>query len=78
MAVHTLDTIASALLAAGRDPATPIACVQEGGTRSQRVLVSRLDAIADAAASFGLAAPAVIVIGEVVSMIDQLASSPPT
>jgi uroporphyrin-III C-methyltransferase/precorrin-2 dehydrogenase/sirohydrochlorin ferrochelatase len=74
MAVHTLDTIASALLAAGRDPATPVACVQEGGTPSQRVLVSRLDAIADAAATFGLAAPAVIVVGEVVSMIDQLAS----
>lgn len=73
MAVHTLTPIADALLAVGRDPATPVACVQEGGTPSQRVLVSRLDEVATAAADFALAAPAVIVIGDVVHLIEQLA-----
>ena len=75
MAVHTLPAIADALLAAGRDPLTPVACVQEGGTSTQRVLVSCLEAVAKDAATFGLAAPSVIVIGEVVSVLDQLAAA---
>ena len=75
MAVHTLPAIADALLAAGRDPSTLVACVQEGGTPAQRVLVSSLEAVAKDAAEFGLVAPSVIVIGEVVGMIDQLAAA---
>jgi uroporphyrin-III C-methyltransferase/precorrin-2 dehydrogenase/sirohydrochlorin ferrochelatase len=75
MAVHTLPAIADALLVAGRDPETPVACVQEGGTSTQRVLVSSLETVAKDAATFGLAAPSVIVIGEVVSMLDQLAAA---
>ena len=74
MAVHTLSAIADALLIAGRDPETLVACVQEGGTPAQRVLVSSLESIAKAAADFGLAAPSVIVIGEVVGIVDQLAA----
>jgi siroheme synthase len=49
--------------------------VQEGGTSTQRVLVSSLEAVAKDAATFGLAAPSVIVIGEVVSVLDQLAAA---
>ncbi len=75
MAVPTLPAIADALLAAGRDADTLVACVQEGGTPAQRVLVSTLEMVAKAAAEFALAAPAVIVIGEVVGMIDQLAAA---
>ena len=75
MAVHTLPAIADALLTAGRDPSTLVACVQEGGTPDQRVLVSTLEAVAKAAAEFGLVAPSVIVIGEVVGMIEQLAAA---
>jgi uroporphyrin-III C-methyltransferase/precorrin-2 dehydrogenase/sirohydrochlorin ferrochelatase len=75
MAVHTLADIADALLAAGRDPLTPVACIQEGGTPTQRVMVSPLESVAKDAAAFGLAAPSVIVIGEVVSILDQLAAA---
>ena len=75
MAVHTLPAIADALMVAGRDPATPVGCVQQGGTPAQRVLVSSLENVAKAAAEFALAAPAVIVIGDVVSMIEQLATA---
>ncbi len=74
MAVHTLPAIADALLAAGRNPATSIACVQEGSTSNQRVLVSTLGEVKKAAADFGLAAPAVSVIGDVVSVLTQLQS----
>ncbi len=72
MAVHTLAPIADALLMAGRNPLTPVACIQEGGTPNQRVLVSPLEDVAKEAAAFGLAAPSVIVIGEVVSVLEQL------
>lgn len=75
MAVHTLPSIADALLAAGRPPATPVACVQDGGTRKQRVLVSQLNAVAKDAAEFALSAPAVIVIGEVVGLVEQIAAA---
>jgi uroporphyrin-III C-methyltransferase / precorrin-2 dehydrogenase / sirohydrochlorin ferrochelatase len=75
MAVHTLPAIADALLAAGRDPACAVACVQQGGTDAQRVLVSKLETVAKDAAEFALAAPTVIVIGEVVNMIERIAAA---
>jgi uroporphyrin-III C-methyltransferase/precorrin-2 dehydrogenase/sirohydrochlorin ferrochelatase len=75
MAVPRLPAIADALLQGGRDPATPVACVQQGGTPAQRVLVSSLEKVAKEAAEFALAAPAVIVIGEVVSLLEQLAAA---
>ena len=75
MAVHTLPAIADFLLLAGRDLATPVACIQEGGTPAQRVLVSSLEKVAKEAAAFGLAAPAVVVIGEVVSTLEQLSAA---
>jgi uroporphyrin-III C-methyltransferase/precorrin-2 dehydrogenase/sirohydrochlorin ferrochelatase len=74
MAVETLPAITEALLAAGRPPSTPIACIQEGATRNERVLVSQLDAAAKAAVDFGLSAPAVIVVGDVVRVRDQSAT----
>ena len=75
MAVPRLPAISEALLAAGRDPATPVACIQEGGTPGQRLLVSSLEKVAKEAAEFALSAPAVIVIGEVVSVLDQIAAA---
>jgi uroporphyrinogen III methyltransferase/synthase len=75
MAVPTLPAIADALLLGGRVPTTPVACVQQGGTPAQRVLVSSLEKVAKEAAAFALAAPAVIVIGEVVSLIEQLSAA---
>jgi uroporphyrin-III C-methyltransferase/precorrin-2 dehydrogenase/sirohydrochlorin ferrochelatase len=75
MAVPTLPSIADALLAGGRRPETPVACIQQGGTPTQRVLVSSLEKVAKEAAEFALAAPAVIVIGETVGLLAQLAAA---
>ena len=75
MAVHTLPAIADALLLGGRRPETPVACIQQGGTPAQRVLVSSLEKVAKEAAEFALAAPAVIVIGETVGLLAQLATA---
>jgi uroporphyrin-III C-methyltransferase/precorrin-2 dehydrogenase/sirohydrochlorin ferrochelatase len=71
MAVQTLPAISEALLAAGRPPTTPVACIQEGATSKQRILRDRLDGVAKAAADFGLAAPAVIVVGDVVRATEK-------
>jgi siroheme synthase len=65
MAVHTLPEVVAELLRQGMDPATPCACVENGGTSRQRVLTGDLAGIVAIAADAGLRAPAVTVIGAV-------------
>jgi uroporphyrin-III C-methyltransferase len=60
-----LARFAEGLIAAGRDPATPAACVQSATTPAQRVSVGTLATIAAAAERDGLESPVVTVIGEV-------------
>jgi uroporphyrin-III C-methyltransferase len=60
-----LARFAERLVAAGRDPGTPAACVQSATTAGQRVIVGTLATIAAAAERDGLESPAVTVIGEV-------------
>ena len=73
MGVAPLADVVRKLLAAGRPPATPAAVVSCGTTGGQRVVRSRLDAIARQARAAGIAAPAVIVIGDVVALGARLA-----
>ena len=70
MGVRNLPRIAEVLVANGRDPATPVAVIERGFRRDQRVTVGRLDAIAARAAERGVRPPAVIVIGGVVELYD--------
>ncbi len=63
-----LGQIAEQLIAAGRDPATPAACIQSATTADQRVTRASLSTIAEAADRDGLQAPVVIVIGEVAAL----------
>jgi uroporphyrin-III C-methyltransferase len=60
-----LARFAQRLILAGRDPATPAACVQSATTPAQRVTVATLGTIAAAAERDGLESPMVTVIGEV-------------
>jgi uroporphyrin-III C-methyltransferase len=71
MGVRALPRIAEALIAHGRSPSTAVAVVSSGATAQQTTLVDRLDRIAALAA--GVAPPAVIVVGEVVRLREQLA-----
>ena len=71
MGISALPRIADVLLTAGRPASTPVAVVASGATARQTTLVDRLDRIAARAA--GVAAPAVIVVGEVVRLREQLA-----
>jgi uroporphyrin-III C-methyltransferase/precorrin-2 dehydrogenase/sirohydrochlorin ferrochelatase len=65
MGVSVLAELVGTALAAGVDPATPVAIVEEGTTARQRVTRDRLDAIAGRAQAVGVRAPAVIVVGAV-------------
>ncbi|MPZ85118.1 MAG: uroporphyrinogen-III C-methyltransferase [Actinophytocola sp.] len=72
MAVERTATFAKALLDGGRPPTTPAAVIQEGTTRGQRVLRSTLDKVAADVVSRGVRPPAVIVIGPVAALADDL------
>lgn len=65
MAVERLGACAEALVAGGRAPATPVAVVRNGTLPTQEVVVSTLADVAVDAAH--VRAPAVVVVGEVVS-----------
>jgi uroporphyrin-III C-methyltransferase/precorrin-2 dehydrogenase/sirohydrochlorin ferrochelatase len=72
MAVAHLDAVAAELVKRGRDAATPVAVITDGTTHEQRVLTSTLEAVAGEAAAAGVRPPAVVVVGDVVRLRDQL------
>ncbi|WP_035306454.1 uroporphyrinogen-III C-methyltransferase [Actinokineospora inagensis] len=73
MGVDKLAAIAKTLVAGGRDAATPVAVIQEGTTRTQRVVRSTLDEIAADVLAAGIRPPAVTVIGPVAGLNSALA-----
>ncbi|HVX46734.1 MAG TPA: uroporphyrinogen-III C-methyltransferase [Mycobacteriales bacterium] len=68
MAMDRLETVCGALIEHGRDPVTPAAVIQNATRPEQRVVISTLAKLAADAAAAGLGAPAIAVIGEVVSV----------
>ena len=68
MALKHLAHISARLIEAGRGAAEPVAIVSQATTAEQRVLVSTLGSVVEAAATARIEAPAVIVIGEVVRL----------
>jgi uroporphyrin-III C-methyltransferase/precorrin-2 dehydrogenase/sirohydrochlorin ferrochelatase len=68
MAVDRIDRIAAALMSGGRPVDTPVAVIQEGTTRNQRVLRSTLDKVATEVAEAAIRPPAIIVIGPVADL----------
>ncbi len=65
MGVETLPSIVGALIDAGRDGDTPVACVMDGGLPSQKVVLTTLAAIVSSGPPPVLRSPAVVVIGAV-------------
>lgn len=76
MGLGHIGEIVGRLLAAGRDPATPAAVVQNGTLPAQRVVTSPLAGLPEAVAAAGIASPAIIVVGEVVQLRDRIGPSP--
>ncbi len=73
MGVKRVQAIVQALLAAGRDPETPALAVHAGSTDQQRVVRATLATLPQAVQEGGIRPPAVMVIGEVAALHDQLA-----
>lgn len=71
-AVGQVGEIAKALVAAGRDPQTPIAMTRVGTTTEQATVSSTLDRIAADARAARMAPPAVTVVGHVVDLRETL------
>jgi uroporphyrin-III C-methyltransferase len=72
MVMHNLERIAAALIAGGLAGATPAAVIASATTPKQRVLVSTLEKLAADADDEKFEPPAIVVIGDIVSMRAQL------
>jgi uroporphyrinogen III methyltransferase/synthase len=72
MGMKNLPKIADRLMAAGRDPKTPVALVRWGTTPKQTTLVGTLETIVAKAEAANLTPPVAIVVGEVVRLRDTL------
>jgi len=72
MGVKNLPLIAEKLTACGKPPTTPAALIRNGTTTIQQTLTGTLADIAEKAERAGFAAPAVIVVGEVVSLRERI------
>lgn len=68
MGVATLPTICAQLTAHGLPPATPAAIVERASLPDQRCLTGTLASLPSLAASQGVKAPALIIVGEVVAL----------
>jgi uroporphyrin-III C-methyltransferase / precorrin-2 dehydrogenase / sirohydrochlorin ferrochelatase len=76
MAMAHLEQITAELIKRGRDATTPVAVIQDGTTEHQQVLISTLERVAAEAAAHHITSPAVVVIGDVVSLRSQLTAQP--
>lgn len=72
MAARHLGQITDDLVAAGRDPHTPAACVQWASTPQQRSVRATLGTLAQRVQEAGLGAPAVTIVGEVAALQAEL------
>jgi uroporphyrin-III C-methyltransferase/precorrin-2 dehydrogenase/sirohydrochlorin ferrochelatase len=68
MGVERLAQFADALLTGGRPPETPVAIIEDGTMRTQRILKSTLTSVAADAKAASIRPPAVIVIGPVAGL----------
>ena len=72
MGVAALPEVVARLLAAGMDPATPAAVIEQGTTSAQRRVLATLAGLPAAAARAGVAPPALLAIGPTVARADRL------
>ncbi len=72
MGLHTLPVLAENLIEHGKPAETPAAVVSKGTTRDQQVLIGTLADIAEKQAQAQLEAPALIIVGEVVNLHENL------
>ncbi len=72
MAMGNLAGISAKLVEHGLEASTPVAVIQDGTRPTQRTVTGTLESIAEIVAREGLKAPAIVVVGGVVSLRDEL------
>ncbi|MCL4169217.1 UNVERIFIED_CONTAM: hypothetical protein GTU68_035277, partial [Idotea baltica] len=70
MARKNLRSISEKMIAAGRNPETPVACIERATFEDQRVTYSTLHGVADQVELLEIRNPMVTVVGEVAAMVD--------
>ncbi|GAA5002302.1 uroporphyrinogen-III C-methyltransferase [Actinopolymorpha pittospori] len=74
MGVSQLPLVVEGLRAHGRSPATPVAVIERGTLADQRTTTGTLETIVATATERGVRSPAVIIVGEVVTVAEELAT----
>lgn len=72
MGLANLQQICNELVSAGLAATTPAAAIHGGTTREQRKVISNLAELDQAVENAGLQSPVTIIVGEVVSLSDEL------
>lgn len=72
MGMSRLEQTLKALITAGQDPDCPAAAVQWAATSKQRKVVATVATLAQAVQEASIGAPAIVIIGEVVSLNQKL------
>ncbi|WP_111642888.1 uroporphyrinogen-III C-methyltransferase [Marinimicrobium alkaliphilum] len=72
MGVTKAGNISTNLVNAGLNPGTPVAVVENGCRKNQRVVTGRIDTLAQLVIDEAVQSPALIIVGEVVSLAEQL------
>ena len=72
MGLKGIEALCDELIWRGVSPEMPVALVQQGTTRHQRVFVGTLATMADIVKKEKIKAPTLIIVGEVVKLRDKL------
>ncbi|MQY06376.1 uroporphyrinogen-III C-methyltransferase [Actinomadura macrotermitis] len=72
MSVERMALIADALMRYGRAADTPVAVIQDGTLPGQRTLTATLGTVADEMAAAGVRPPAIVVVGDVVTVAREI------
>lgn len=72
MSVGNLERNLGWIQQAGRDPGTPAAAIEQGTTPEQRIITGTLSTLAEKVEQRRLRPPAIILVGPVVSLADQI------
>ncbi|WP_375722799.1 uroporphyrinogen-III C-methyltransferase [Arcobacter sp. KX21116] len=70
MGLHNIELISSKLIGLGKDKNYPCAVISKGTTKEQKVVIGTLEDIVEK--SKGLKSPAIIIVGKVVNLREQL------
>jgi uroporphyrin-III C-methyltransferase / precorrin-2 dehydrogenase / sirohydrochlorin ferrochelatase len=73
MPLESLGAVAETLLRHGRAPATPVAVIADGTLPTQRTINATLQTVASQAAAAEIRPPAVVVVGDVVTLAAEAA-----